>query len=212
MGPWLRWLGGRFQIRRCPKSKGPGSVYDRGLGWIRPSWARRLCLDSPNQVSQEPGRRKRMEKKKTSLGLPTSASPGQKGTCHSESCGETFSDKGLSQGQGQPAEREVEPESPVPGQAETASGAGARLRGTGIDASSSLSLGLCHHPLPALGSLSGSFPAGLHFCSSSCLRLPAPPLPQPVCLCPWPSLCLALAISHRHGPQVFLKLSVPPQS
>ncbi|XP_027821509.1 DNA dC-_dU-editing enzyme APOBEC-3F isoform X2 [Ovis aries] len=49
VGPWLRWLGGRFQIRRCPKSKGPGSVYDGGLGWIRPSWARRLCLDSPNQ-------------------------------------------------------------------------------------------------------------------------------------------------------------------
>ena len=58
-----------------------------------------------------------MGKKKTILGPPASASPGQKGICHSESCGGTFSDKGLSQGQGQPAEREVEPESPVPGQA-----------------------------------------------------------------------------------------------
>lgn len=173
MEPQLRWLGGCFQIRDCPKSRGPGSVYDRGLGWVRPSWARSLRLDSRNQVSQEPGRRKRMEKKKTSLGLPASASPGQKGICHSESCRGTFSDKGLSQGQGQPAEREVEPERPVPGQAETAKGAGARLWGPGIDASSPLSLRLCHHPLPALGSLSGSFPAGLHFCSSSCLRPPS---------------------------------------
>ena len=39
----------------CPKSRGPGSVYDRGLGWVRPSWARSLRLDSWNQVSQEPG-------------------------------------------------------------------------------------------------------------------------------------------------------------
>lgn len=155
-----------------------------------------------------------MEKKKTSLGPPASASPGQKGICHLESCGRTFSDKGLSQGQGQPAERKVEPESTVPGQAEMS-----LPRGLEQGCRDQVSM-------PVLLSASGS--ATIHsqawvLSLAPSLQdstsvpplasgLPALPLPQPVCLYPWPSVCLPLAIFHRHGPQVFLKLSVHPQS